>query len=86
MRTNNYVKIVHIGNNRVRGRILPGTVETGLKSVFGAVSYTDMRVNGTTCLIFTHPQRIEAIDRFLLTPLPGSYESIIKAYNNYVVL
>lgn len=55
------VRIVHIGDSHIRGHIYPRTTGTLLAEAFGAVSYTDMGVNGATCLTFTHPGRIADI-------------------------
>ena len=55
------VRIVHIGDSHIRGHIYPRTVGNALTEAFGAVSYTDMGVNGATCLTFTHPERIAEI-------------------------
>lgn len=55
------VRILHIGDSHIRGHIYPQTMGTLLKETFGAVSYTDMGVNGATCLTFTHPGRIADI-------------------------
>lgn len=55
------VRIVHIGDSHIRGHIYPQTTGDRLIDSFGAVSYTDMGVNGATCLTFTHPDRIAAI-------------------------
>lgn len=55
------VRVVHIGDSHVRGHIYPRTTGTLLTEAFGAVSYTDMGVNGATCLTFTHPERIADI-------------------------
>lgn len=55
------VRIVHIGDSHVRGHLFPQTAGERLKQAFGAVKYTDMGVNGATCLTFTHAARIEEI-------------------------
>lgn len=55
------VRILHIGDSHIRGHIYPQTTGQRLAETFGAVSYTDMGVNGATCLTFTHPNRIAAI-------------------------
>jgi len=81
------LRIVHIGDSHVRGRILPRTVGTKLTEIFGAISYTDMGVNGATCLTFTHPDRIEAIVEMkpeLLILSFGTNESHNKRYNSTV--
>ena len=81
------LRIVHIGDSHVRGRIFPRTVGTKLGEIFGAISYTDMGVNGATCLTFTHPDRIEAIvemqPEFLILSF-GTNESHNKRYNSTV--
>ena len=56
-----------------------------LAETFGAVSYTDMGVNGATCLTFTHPNRIAAIAALkpeLLILSFGTNESHNKRYNS----
>nr|WP_239063592.1 SGNH/GDSL hydrolase family protein [Bacteroides sp. 51] len=81
------LRIVHIGDSHVRGRIYPRTVGVKLSEVFGAVSYTDMGVNGATCLTFTHPDRIAAIAELkpgLLILSFGTNESHNKRYNSTV--
>lgn len=81
------LRIVHIGDSHVRGRIYPRTVRTKLTEVFGAISYTDMGVNGATCLTFTHPDRIDAIVELqpeLLILSFGTNESHNKRYNSTV--
>ena len=55
------LRIVHIGDSHIRGHIYPQTTATRLTETFHAVSYTDMGVNGATCLTFTHHQRVAAI-------------------------
>jgi lysophospholipase L1-like esterase len=76
--------IVHIGDSHVRGRIFPRTAGRRLSEAFGAISYTDLGVNGATCLTFTHPARIEAIAELqpeLLILSFGTNESHNKRYN-----
>ena len=43
------IRIVHIGDSHIRGRILPRTTGTLLTETFGAISYTDMGINGAFC-------------------------------------
>ena len=59
--TGDTLRIVHIGDSHVRGHIFPQKADSLLAQAFGAVNYTDMGVNGATCLTFTHPRRIEAV-------------------------
>jgi lysophospholipase L1-like esterase len=78
------LRIVHIGDSHVRGRIFPQTAGGKLSETFGAVSYTDLGVNGATCLTFTHPARIETIAELqpeLLILSFGTNESHNKRYN-----
>lgn len=78
------VRIVHIGDSHIRGHIYPQTTGTRLKDTFGAVSYTDMGVNGATCLTFTHPGRIAEIAAMkpeLLILSFGTNESHNRRYN-----
>lgn len=81
------LRIVHLGDSHVRGRIYPRTVGQKLSEIFGAISYTDMGVNGATCLTFTHPDRIEAIVELkpeLLVLSFGTNESHNRRYNSTV--
>lgn len=78
------VRILHIGDSHVRGHIYPQTTGQRLAETFGNVSYTDMGVNGATCLTFTHPDRIAAIAALkpeLLILSFGTNESHNKRYN-----
>ncbi|WP_321333610.1 SGNH/GDSL hydrolase family protein [uncultured Bacteroides sp.] len=78
------VRIVHIGDSHVRGHIFPQTTGMELVKSFGAVSYTDMGVNGATCLTFTHPVRIAdiaALKPELLILSFGTNESYGRGYN-----
>lgn len=78
------VRIVHIGDSHVRGHIYPRTTGALLAATFGAVSYTDMGVNGATCLTFTHPERIAGIAALkpeLLILSFGTNESHNRRYN-----
>ena len=82
--TDDTLRIVHIGDSHVRGHIFPQTTGKRLTDTFGAVSYTDMGVNGATSLTFTHPERIAAIAELkpdLLIMSFGTNESHNKRYN-----
>jgi lysophospholipase L1-like esterase len=81
------VRIVHIGDSHVRGHIFPRTAGTLLTDAFGQIVYTDMGVNGATCLTFTHPERIKDIDELhpdLLILSFGTNESHNRRYNTMV--
>lgn len=81
------IRILHIGDSHVRGHIYPQTTGERLKEEFGAMIYTDMGVNGATCLTFTHPLRIEAIveqNPDLLILSFGTNESHNRRYNKNV--
>lgn len=78
------LRIVHVGDSHVRGRIYPQTVGEKLVEAFSDIHYTDMGVNGATCLTFTHPARIEAIAELkpeLLILSFGTNESHNRRYN-----
>lgn len=77
------LRVVHIGDSHVRGHIFPQTTGKRLTDTFGAVTYTDMGVNGATSLTFTHPDRIAAIAELkpdLLIMSFGTNESHNKRY------
>lgn len=81
------LRILHIGDSHIRGHIFPQTTGKRLAETFGAVSYTDMGVNGATCLTFTHPDRIAAIAALrpeLLIMSFGTNESHNRRYNSNV--
>lgn len=81
------LRIVHIGDSHIRGHIFPQTAGKRLAETFGAVSYTDVGVNGATCLTFTHPDRIAAIAALrpeLLIMSFGTNESHNRRYNSNV--
>ncbi len=59
--SNDTLRIVHIGDSHVRGAIFPRTAGDLLTYAFGTTSYTEMGVNGATCLTFTHADRINQI-------------------------
>ncbi len=78
------LRVVHIGDSHVRGHIYPQTTGTLLGKTFGPIAYTDMGVNGATCLTFTHPQRIvdvAALRPELLILSFGTNESHNRNYN-----
>lgn len=78
------LRVVHIGDSHVRGHIYPQTTAQKLIDTFGPISYTDLGVNGATCLTFTHPQRIAAITALkpeLLILSFGTNESHNRSYN-----
>ncbi len=78
------VRIIHIGDSHVRGHIFPRTAGEALQKQFGAVRYTDMGINGATCLTFTHPERITDISNLkpdLLILSFGTNESHVRKYN-----
>ena len=56
------IRIVHIGDSHIRGRILPRTTGTLLTETFGAISYTDMGINGA----FVPPLPVPTV--FLILP------------------
>ncbi|MDR1003834.1 MAG: SGNH/GDSL hydrolase family protein [Prevotellaceae bacterium] len=78
------IYVVHIGDSHVRGHLFPRTAGGLLSQAFGNVVYTDMGVNGATCLTFTHPGRIKEIAALhpdLLILSFGTNESHNRRYN-----
>lgn len=55
------LRVVHIGDSHVRGHIFPRTAGEWLQRAFGALTYTDMGINGAFCITFTRPERIRAV-------------------------
>lgn len=81
------VRIVHVGDSHIRGRILPRTAGALLQQAFGAVSYTDMGINGAFCTTFTRPDRvaeIAALHPDLIILSFGTNESHNRRYNHVV--
>lgn len=81
------LRIVHIGDSHIRGHIFPQTAGEALRRTFGAVSYTDMGINGATSLTFTHAGRIAEIAALrpdLLILSFGTNESHGRGYNSLV--
>lgn len=78
------VRIVHIGDSHIRGHIFPRTAGEELQQRFGALTYTDMGINGAFCTTFTRPDRVAAIARLkpdLLILSFGTNESHNRRYN-----
>lgn len=81
------LRIVHIGDSHIRGHIFPQTAAEALGRTFGAISYTDMGINGATSLTFTHAGRIAEIAALrpdLLVLSLGTNESHGRGYNSAV--
>ena len=55
------IRIVHVGDSHIRGHIFPQTAGALLQKAFGALSYTDMGINGAFCVTFTRPERVADI-------------------------
>ncbi len=78
------VRIVHVGDSHIRGHIFPRTVGELMQHTFGAVSYTDVGINGASCVTFTQSGRIEEIAALhpdLLILSFGTNESHNRRYN-----
>lgn len=81
------LRIVHVGDSHIRGRILPRTTGALLAETFGAISYTDMGINGAFCITFTRPERvadIAALHPDLVILSFGTNESHNRRYNTMV--
>ena len=46
------LRIVHVGDSHIRGHIFPRTTGALMQDTFGAVSYTDVGINGAFCTTF----------------------------------
>ena len=78
------LRIVHIGDSHIRGHIFPRTTGELLQQTFGAISYTDVGINGAFCTTFTRPDRVKAIAALhpdLLILSFGTNESHNRRYN-----
>ena len=79
------VRIVHVGDSHIRGHIFPETTGGLLQRTFGALSYTDMGINGAFCTTFTRPDRvadIAALHPDLVILSFGTNESHNRRYNS----
>ncbi|MCD8165063.1 MAG: SGNH/GDSL hydrolase family protein [Bacteroides sp.] len=77
------VRIVHVGDSHTRGRIFPRTAGEVLQKSFGAVKYTEIGINGATCVTFTRPDPIRqmaALQPELLIISLGTNESHGRNY------
>ena len=78
------LRIVHVGDSHIRGHIFPRTTGALMQDTFGAVSYTDVGINGAFCTTFTRPDRIAdiaALHPDLLILSFGTNESHNRRYN-----
>lgn len=79
------VRIVHVGDSHIRGHIFPETTGGLLQRTFGALSYTDIGINGAFCTTFTRPDRvadIAALHPDLVILSFGTNESHNRRYNS----
>lgn len=78
------VRVVHIGDSHIRGRILPQTAGELLARDFGALLYEERGVNGAFCTTFTQEARIAELVSLrpdLLILSFGTNESHNRRYN-----
>lgn len=78
------LRMVHVGDSHIRGHIFPRTTGEWMQHTFGAVSYTDVGINGASCFTFTRPDRIADIAALrpdLLILSFGTNESHNRRYN-----
>ena len=86
MRTDS-VRLVHVGDSHVRGHIFPRTAGELMQQAFGYLAYTDVGINGATCLTFTRQDRMAQIAQLepdLLILSFGTNESHGRGYNSSV--
>ena len=72
------LRIVHVGDSHIRGHIFPRTTGALMQDTFGAVSYTDVGINGAFCITFTrryntmlHYRQMDDLVRMLREKLPN---------------
>lgn len=78
------VRVVHVGDSHIRGHIFPRTTGSLMQQSFGALSYTDIGINGAFCVTFTRPDYIEEIAALhpdLVILSFGTNESYDRRYN-----
>lgn len=79
------IRIVHVGDSHIRGHIFPRTAGALLQQTFGALSYSDVGINGAFCATFTRPDRvteIAALHPDLVILSFGTNESHNRRYNS----
>ena len=83
-KTNDILRVLHVGDSHIRGHILPRTTGDSLQLAIGRLTYSDMGINGATCETFSTPERIrdiQAEDPDLLILSFGTNESHNRGYN-----
>lgn len=78
------LRIVHVGDSHIRGHIFPRTAGERMQQAFGALSYTDVGINGAFCFTFCRPDRlaeIAALHPDLLILSFGTNEAHNRRYN-----
>lgn len=78
------IRVVHIGDSHIRGHIFPQTAGDLMQKAFGALSYTDIGINGAFCITFTRSDYIEKIAALhpdLVILSFGTNESYDRRYN-----
>lgn len=83
-RSNDILRVLHVGDSHIRGHILPRTTGDSLQLAVERLTYSDMGINGATCETFSTPERIrdiQAEDPDLLILSFGTNESHNRGYN-----
>ncbi len=78
------LRIVHIGDSHIRGHVFPRTAGEAMQRDFGAVGYTDVGIDGASCITFARPDRvarIAALHPDLLILSFGTNESHNRRYD-----
>jgi len=57
------LRVVHIGDSHVRGRVFPRTCAGLLEQTFDSLQCADFGINGATCASFSTEERMETIAR-----------------------
>jgi lysophospholipase L1-like esterase len=81
------LRIVHIGDSHIRGRIYPRTMGNLLDNTFGSINYIDMGINGATCHSFVRSSRmrkLSALNPDMLIVSFGTNESYGRHYDSEI--
>lgn len=89
-RSQERIRIVHIGDSHIRGKMFPNWVRDKLQVEFGGdVEYESFGINGATCFTFTNPRWIKKVKQlnpdFLILSF-GTNESHNRRYQKIVHL
>lgn len=77
------VRILHIGDSHVKGKVFPHTVKEMLQNTFNKISYTEWGVDGATCssfMVSTHLEKVSELRPDFVIVSFGTNESHDRHY------